>query len=167
MTLPLRHRMAEVIASMPVDRQTETILQTLVEQRVLTLPVGMASLEIGEYLLLSTCLNDTFTQAKTSARRILRDPLAKWSYRTTPLGVIIAREASDWSAISTEARAGEIARFLAGMVVGESVLAPPHIDVRTRRGIPSKGAARKLLRDPRAEWTARTTNKGVRVTRVR
>lgn len=163
----IRQRIEQALAA--PDGAVIPLIETLLEERLITVGAAMACLEPGESVKTPSVFHSTFQAAKRMARKRIGSDTAKWSSQVCDDGVIIRREADAWCPRSTEARAGSAAQFLASMKIGDSRIAPRaefrnvhHALTNTR-----KASARKLLGDPDANWVSRMTNHGVRVTRVR
>lgn len=169
MTLPLRSDICLAVATIPdLNRIGRRIIEILLSERAITLATGLASLEVDETIRVPTREKGNFFDAKNRARVLLNDPTAKWTIRSVKGTLEIRRVSFDFDPKKSHNRIGEGARILASLDVGENLLGDPEYfpgpwSLSTSR----KWAARRLLGVSTAEWTSRSTTKGLRVTRIR
>ena len=127
---------------------------------------ALMEMEVGDNRLFPATALQVFRCRMRTARRFMENPDARWSAKAINTREVRVRRLPDGA--TPEADPWDTPRvvFLAKLVVGKPTLAPLYKN-RQSMSHGTKMSARKLLGNPDAEWTAKTTPKGVVVTRVK
>ena len=124
----------------------------------------MMAMAMGEEHLLKDVSAPTAQRYAYSARRQLRNPQARWSVRTVDGGVAVRRLPDG---PMRDPRRNALAAEMAELAVGQKVMSRVRkTPVPGSVGAAAIAAARKILGEPRADWTFRTGKTGIWITRI-
>jgi hypothetical protein len=129
---------------------------------------SLAEMAVGDTLVFKHVDASNLTRYFQTARRAMNAPDAKWTASTQPDRSVRVRRNPDGFSGRDPAR-NALAVELAGMAVGASQLCSSRREmVQGGGGVwqNAKRQARRILDDPSANWSIRTTSKGPRITRT-
>lgn len=122
----------------------------------------LAAMKVGEEIDALNLPRANWANNMKTARRIMKNEDARWSFVQRPDGAILKRRA-DGSVWTREAP--HRATLLAAMGVGTSRSFTVE-EMGPKLDMVYKISARRILNDARAQWRYVRTNKGIRVRRV-
>lgn len=127
----------------------------------------LAALEVGRHVIVVPQPFQSLRGRMATARKIMDNPDAKWKCETVAEGIKITRTidgARFWRDPTKNAKAVEMAEMKAGeRKIAKTILtAKGHGQMGTN----TKIAARKILDCPTADWSVKTTERGILLTRI-
>jgi hypothetical protein len=135
--------------------------------RVAPITKAIAALEPGQVQDFPEAAPQLFRNYMETARKLIGDPDARWHvFKVKGTDRMRVRRLPEGERPKRSPLDSPAAVFLASVPIGQEVTTNIF---RTRQhlGANHKVMARRLLNCPTAEWTARTTTKGIRVKRTR
>ena len=129
----------------------------------------LAAMKVGDAILTGPCATQTIRGRMVTARTLMDNPDAMWTSRTQSDGRIQVTRTTDGRRPVSGVAISPITLEIAAMAPGESKIGVAIKAVGTvdSLGTNHKAKARRMLGQADADWTVRSTTKGVRVTRVR
>lgn len=162
----------------PPERQLETLTRAVTEayqaaltaermtnQRIAPSTRAMAELAVGEVAMIDCAARVILHRNMKTARRLMSNPRARWAQHETTTGVIRVTRMPDGSQPKRDPWANVRAVQLAAIHVGKARICSAFPTVHALCSN-TKVAARRLLDNHEANWSARTTSHGVRITRT-
>ncbi len=136
-------------------------------QRAGPLATAIAALKPGEWADFPEAAPQLFRNYFTTARKLLEEPDAAWLRRPQKgTGLVRITRLAPGERPAPDPRNNPAAVFLAAMNVG-TAQTTQIFPTRQHMGSNVKTMARRILNDPAADWRARTTTKGIQVTRLK
>lgn len=135
-------------------------------QRVAQSTRAMAHMAVGDTLDIRAASRSCLRANMKTARRLMTNPKASWALHETDTGRIRVTRLADGSQPQRDPWSNLRAVQIARLHPQQSALCDAFPSVHAL-AMNTKVAARRLLDNPEANWSARTTSKGVRITRTR
>lgn len=124
----------------------------------------MAALKIGEEAIFPPVPRSVMFARAVTARKLMNNPDARWDIRLDYSNHIVCTRRADGSAYQYDPTRNPITVFIASIPLGESKTTTELN--RNSLSTHYKLGARKILKCPTANWKCRTTNKGIKITRI-
>lgn len=137
-----------------------------IDKRVSPMSISLSQMTIGEVMPVDPTAPQVIRARMTSARRIMRNPIATWVCHTEAGRTLVTRK-EDGARPTKNPRLNGKADFMACLQLDHAWVRAPLFLHRRMMSTNTKVTARKIMNDPDADWSVQMRRDGVYIRRTK
>lgn len=143
--------------------------QQRIDHRISPLSKRLSQMIVGASIVYEGQSLQVIRQRFKTAQRLMGNPDARWRCESLPDGKVRIERLPDGSRYYRDPAKNPKVRELASLKVGETIVSKTLLTTRGKgqMGSNTKVQARKLMNNPEADWTVKSYNGKVRLTRIK